>query len=284
MNPPVWFAGGRARSHYGRVTDPAPYTHGHHESVLRSHRWRTAANSAGFLLPYLEPGTTILDVGCGPGTITIDLARLVAPGRVVGIDPAAEVIDAARAEPEASLVEFRTGSVFALEEFGRFDVVYAHQVLQHLQDPVGALRAMQTAARPGGIIAARDADYGAMTWYPAEPGLDEWLELYRTVARANGTEPDAGRRLLAWAVDAGFEDVNATADVWCFANEADRQWWGNLWADRMQYSTVASRALDLGLATQNDLDRISEAWRRWTLAKNGWFVVINGEILCRNSA
>ncbi len=62
------------------------YTHGHHESVLRSHRWRTAANSAAYLLPYLRPGQDLLDIGCGPGTLTGDLARAVSPGRVVGID------------------------------------------------------------------------------------------------------------------------------------------------------------------------------------------------------
>src|SRR5664280_919138 len=73
-----------------------PYTHGHHDSLLRSHRWRTAQNSAGYLLPHLAPGTSLLDVGCGPGTITRDLAALLAPGRVVGLDASVEVIEEAR--------------------------------------------------------------------------------------------------------------------------------------------------------------------------------------------
>ena len=68
------------------------YTHGHHESVLRSHRWRTAENSAAYLLPHLAPGQRLLDVGCGPATITLDLAARVAPGAVVGIDASADVI------------------------------------------------------------------------------------------------------------------------------------------------------------------------------------------------
>jgi ubiquinone/menaquinone biosynthesis C-methylase UbiE len=93
------------------------YTHGHHESVLRSHTWRTAENSAAFLLPHLRPGQSLLDIGCGPGTITTDLARLVAPGPVVGIDAASEVIDQATAHAattDLGNVRFEVGDLFNL--------------------------------------------------------------------------------------------------------------------------------------------------------------------------
>src|SRR5579883_1774073 len=128
----------------------ARYTHGHDESVLRSHRWRTATNSAGYLLPLLRPGMDLLDVGCGPGTITADLAALVAPGRTVGVDSASAAIEAAGAAAPA--VEFRVSDVMVLDfADGSFDVVHAHQVLQHLPDPVGALAEMARVCRPGGI-------------------------------------------------------------------------------------------------------------------------------------
>src|SRR2546429_1955490 len=154
---------------------PTVYTHGHHDSVLRSHRWRTAENSAAHLLPHLAPGMHLLDVGCGPGTITIDLAARVSPGETVGIDTDAGVVakaaEAARAAGSDARIE--VGDVFDLDApDGAFDVVHAHQVLQHLGDPVAALREMRRVCRPGGVVAARDADYAAMTWAPEEPALD----------------------------------------------------------------------------------------------------------------
>src|SRR2546428_7451814 len=72
------------------------YTHGHHESVLRSHKWRTVDNSAAYLARHLTSSTSVLDLGCGPGTITADIGRRVTPGRVLGIDVSADVIEEAR--------------------------------------------------------------------------------------------------------------------------------------------------------------------------------------------
>src|SRR5436189_5192562 len=106
------------------------YTHGHHESVLRSHTWRTAENSAGYLLPRLEAGQRLLDVGCGPGTITVDLAHRVAPGEVVGVDASAAVLEEARRLEAPGNVSFATGDVYGLGfDDESFDVVHAHQVL-----------------------------------------------------------------------------------------------------------------------------------------------------------
>src|ERR1700728_790445 len=107
----------------------AVYTHGHHESVLRGHRVRTAENSAGYLVPHLRPGLSVLDVGCGPGTITVDLARLVAAGRVIGLDASPDVIAQAEshaAERGADNVSLEVGDLFDLQyDDAAFDVVHA---------------------------------------------------------------------------------------------------------------------------------------------------------------
>ncbi|MER6213520.1 methyltransferase domain-containing protein [Streptomyces sp. NPDC001674] len=270
-----------------RAHETAVYTHGHHESVLRSHRWRTASNSAAYLVGELRPGMRLLDVGCGPGTITADLAELVGPGgRVTAVDAAPDVLDQAAAyAAERGLegaVDFAVADVHALEfPDDTFDVVHAHQVLQHVGDPVRALREMRRVCRPGGIVAVRDADYAAMTWYPATPGLEEWLELYRRVARANGGEPDAGRRLLSWARAAGFTEVRASATAWCYAAPEEVAWWSGLWADRTTASSYAEVAERGRQATGAQLAGIAAAWREWGAAADAWFSVLNGELLCR---
>ena len=258
------------------------YTHGHAEPVLQSHRWRTAENSAGYLLPSLRPGLDLLDVGCGPGTITVDLAARVAPGRVVGLDVAAAPLGEARALAERSgtAVTFVQGDVYALaEDDDSFDVVHAHQVLQHLTDPVAALREMARVCRPGGVLAVRDVDYGAFVTFPADPGLDRWLEIYYAVARRNEAEPDAGRRLLSWAHAAGLRDVVATTSSWCYSSPAEREWWGNSWAGRATSSAFAEQAVAYGLATPAELDEIAAAWLRWRNADDGWLGMLHGELL-----
>ena len=261
------------------------YTHGHAESVLRSHRTRTAANSAAYLLPHLRPTDRLLDVGSGPGTITADLARLVAEVVAFEIsDEAAALTRAGLAERGVTNAEVRVGDVHALDlPDGAFDVVHAHQVLQHVADPVGALREMARVTRPGGVIGVRDSDYAAFAWYPRLSGLDHWLALYQAAARANGGEPDAGRHLLAWAHAAGLDDVVATSSTWCFATPETRTWWGGMWADRVTGSALAGQLVREGRATRAELDDIAAAWLAWAADPDGWISIPHGELVVRRA-
>ena len=243
------------------------------------------ANSAAYLAPELTAGLTVLDVGCGPGTITIDLARMVAPGMVLGIDSARAPLEQARktaTREGITNVSFEQADVLALQaENGSFDVVHAHQVLLHLKDPVAALRELLRVARPGGVVAARDTDYAAAMWWPPDPRLDLWLKVYRDVAHANGSEPDAGRRLLSWAHAAGAKNVIPSASIWCHSTPVERQWWGGMWAERILNSRIAEQAIEGGHASPADLEVISVAWREWARHPDGWFAIPHGEILCR---
>jgi ubiquinone/menaquinone biosynthesis C-methylase UbiE len=261
------------------------YTHGHHESVLRSHTWRTAENSAAYLLPHLAPGQDLLDVGCGPGTITLDLARLVAPGRTLGVDRAPEVVEqATRAASAAGIptVQFAVDDIYALDlPDDSFEVAHAHQVLQHLTDPVAALRELRRVLRRGGILGVRDSDYRSFAWAPLDPAIERWNEVYHQVTRRNDAEADAGRHLLGWVRSAGFADVEASSSTWTFATPDERAWWGGLWADRCTDSGFAQQAQDYGIATAAEMQELAVGWRRWAATDDGFFMVPHGEVLAR---
>ncbi len=272
-----------ARPTYCGVMPTPRYTHGHHESVLRSHQWRTAANSAGFLLADLGTGDRVLDVGCGPGNITADLAQYVPDGSVVGIDLSEEIIARATSDHAATPnVSFRVGDVYGLDApDGSYDVVYAHQVLQHLHDPVAALREMRRVLAPGGLLAVREADFGGFFWHPATPALDEWMELYHRVTAHNGAQADGGRHLPQWVRGAGFTDLAVTATSWTFETAEDRSWWGGLWADRVVLSEFARQAVEYSLSTPEELETIAAAFRSWATSEDGLFVVPSIEVLAR---
>ena len=267
----------------GGSAGAARYTHGHGAAVLSAHSRRGAEDSAAYLLPHLNAGMDLLDVGCGPATITADLADRVTPGRVVGLDAASGALEAARATlAERDLparVELTDGDVMSLPfDDGTFDVAHAHQVLQHLSNPVDALAEMRRVTRPGGIVAVRDAVYSAMAWYPEPEGMKLWRSVYMATARANGGEPDAGGRLLAWAHRAGFTEVTASASTWCYATAADRAWQSETWAQRC-LTSFGPQAVELGLARKDDLETMAQAWRQWGGSQDAWFVVVHGEVI-----
>jgi len=221
------------------------YTHGHNASVVDAHATRSIANSAAYLEPHLRPGLSLIDVGCGPGSITAEFAGRLGPDAVLGVDTSRDVIALANERYSDSGASFQVMDGYALEiEDDRYDIAHAHQVLQHVSDPVAALREMKRVVRPGGIVAVRDADYAGMHWAPHSPAMDHWLSVYRQVAHANEAEPDAGRHLIRWAREAGFEAVEPTAAVWLFADPDACSWWGSTWAKRVVDSSLATQWLD----------------------------------------
>jgi SAM-dependent methyltransferase len=261
------------------------YTHGHAESVLRSHRTRTAENSASYLLPFLRPDHRLLDVGAGPATITADLASLVRDVVALEVhEAAAEIARAGLADRGVANAEVVVGDVHALDlADDSFDVVHAHQVLQHVADPVTALREMARVTRPGGVVGVRDSDYAAFAWYPRLPGLDRWLELYQAAARANGGEPDAGRHLLAWAHAAGLEPLTIASTTWCFATPETRAWWGGMWAERITGSALTEQLLREERATRSELEDVARAWLEWSAHPDGWICIPHGELVIRKT-
>ena len=215
----------------------------------------------------------------------MDLAAVVDPGSVDGIDLSSEVIENARreaAERGVSNVNFNVDDVYRLRAAdSTYDVVHAHQVLQHLTDPVGALREMHRVLRDGGLLAIRDADFASFAWYPLDDRLTRWMELYHELTLANRAEADAGRRLVSWAMTAGFVDVEASSSNWTFHRRDDRAWWGGLWADRIRHSAFAEQSLEYGLTSRAELDSLAAAFLDWSTRPDGVFIVVHGEVLAR---
>ena len=135
--------------------------------------------------------------------------------------------------------------------------------------------------RPDGVLAARDSDYGAFTWAPADPMLDRWLELYFAVTARNGHDARIGPRLLGLAHEAGFADVAASSSTWTYADPEARAWWGSLWADRVRYSRFAEQAVEYGLSDADELAAIADAFTRWAESDDAIFVIPHVEILAR---
>jgi len=271
------------------IKEQATYSHGHHASVVNDHARRGAADSAGFLLPHIKPTFTILDVGCGPGTITADLAALVPQGHVTGVDAVASVLTQAwetASSRGVTNIDFQHVDANALPfADNAFDVVFCHQVLQHVGSPVSVLSEMRRVAKASGIVAAREADYCAFSWYPEPPLIDRWRALYLAVTRANGGEPKAGRYLHVWARRAGFapKDVDATWDCWRYAGERAKQF-SESHGGRILQPGFLNTALREGLASEDEVKQISKAWLEWGVQEDAFIGIPCGQILCRKAS
>ncbi|OJJ71727.1 hypothetical protein ASPBRDRAFT_43121 [Aspergillus brasiliensis CBS 101740] len=263
---------------------PQAYTNDHSSSVLQTHSWRNAENSAAYLLPYLQSNMSILDVGCGPGTITIDLARKVPLGHVVGVEYVPDPLDGARSlatSEGVTNVSFQVGDIHDLPfAENKFDAVHVHQVLQHIADPVQAFKEMRRVVKQGGIVAVQESIVS--TIYPDSEGLMAWRDLQVRIRQAKGNYTKAGSRLHVWAKEAGFplENLKKSTGSWCFSSPDERRYWGGAMEARARSSGLAVTAIQEGFASQMDLERMATAWRAWLEDEDGWLGFLHGQILC----
>jgi len=178
---------------------------------------RSAARDAAFLVPHLRSGMRLIDVGSGPGSITLGLAEVVAPGEVVGVDIQSAQVERSRnlaAARRTANVSFRLGDIYALPFPDRsFDAAFANGVLMHLAEPVRALAELRRVLRPGGVAALRDPDFGTSLYAPMTPPLQHWLAVRAQVRLHNGGDPFRARHYRRLLLEAGFARAEAGASV-----------------------------------------------------------------------
>jgi SAM-dependent methyltransferase len=249
---------------------------------------RTSAEAAAFLLPSLTPDMRLLDVGCGPGSITAGLAEHLSNGEVIGIDLSEATLAQAAADAEArrlTNLHYQRGNVYELPfEDESFDAVYAHQVLQHLGNRPAALAEMLRVVKAGGIVAVRDVDWGTAAYWPQDPWIDRFLEVYQQTARVQGGEPNMGRQMRALFNDAGIRDCQVSAAVWCYATPETTTTWGDAYAERLESSSIGQLAVESGFATRADVEAMASAFRAWARKPDATWMFTHIAVLARKPA
>ena len=215
-----------------------------------AHARRTAERWAAFLLPHLRPGMRLLDLGCGPGSIT---AGLAAGLRAVGVDRAPVAIETVPvAAADAAALPFPDAS---------FDALYANALLQHVADPLAVLREARRVARPGAVIGVADADWGGVLMHPADPALDRGQAI-RAALRPAG-DVTVGRQLRSLLAAAGFERGEASATAGADgASDAARRL-AAFEASWFEAPDVVDLVAELGIAGPDEMAAIAAAWARW---------------------
>ena len=243
----------------------ASYTPGHSESVTAFMARRTAESHAAFMLPRLRPDWRVLDVGCGPGTITADLAARVPQGSVLGLDMNAGQVERARQlarDRGLRNLDFQVRPIGAMNlPRAAFDLAFAHALFEHLPAPGEALAELHAALRPGGLIALRSPDWGGLVVHPQTPELPRALAAYEALQRGNGGDLRAGRRLGGWLADAGFTAIERSASYQIYDDT------GNI---------GSYLAAQLEAAGQDEAGAILRAWSRLpgAMFAQAWFEVI----------
>lgn len=214
------------------------YLPGYKPSQVIHHEWRTAENSAAYLLPTLhsmreqKPKLQFLDVGAGSGTISVGFARHLPEGQVTATDLSDEILR--RAEGLAATagmpnMKFQQADAYQLPfPDASFDVAHCHQMLCHMDAPGDALREMLRVTRPGGVVAAREADMATQCIWPEAPGLRRFHALSEGIFEVAGACWTGGRQLLSWALEAGArrDQITAGYGTWCFSAPEDKNVWG----------------------------------------------------------
>ncbi|KAI9154871.1 methyltransferase [Paramyrothecium foliicola] len=268
------------------------YLPGHRASQVKHHEWRTAENSAAFLLPVLRtktleiPKLQMLDVGAGSGTITTSLAKYIPDGTVTATDLSEDILKRARELADAAGVGqnivYKQANVYSLPfPDGQFHITHAHQVLSHLDAPVDALREMIRVTKPGGTVAVRESDLRTWCCWPEMAEINRFHEILYQVHENAGGSTNCGRQLVSFALAAGAsrEQIEASYSTWCYSQPDDKHLWANAMAERLRDGEMRKASVRLGISTGEEMDKLADGWEKWANTEDASFGMMHGEIL-----
>ena len=269
--------------------EQAYYKKGFHKSVADTHAGRTVENSSKFTLSVLKPDFKVLDVGSGPGTITVDFAQRYLTkndGSIIGIEPTQELIDQADAykkevAPELKNAKFQLGSVYKIPfDNDTFDLVHAHQVVVHLQDPILALQEMKRVTKPGGFVCVKDGDLESSIITPEKYEPLKQSRLLKA-KNSNSTDIRGGRKLRERAIRAGYEPENIVSSLsyWLIGDtRASKHNWASILKSREQHGGEVMYPNDKerdNLAREQNIELLDE----WGKDVAALYAVTNFEII-----
>ena len=270
-------------SHMTEDTSGAPdyYTMGFSESVVTLLRRFSAENQAKHLLPHLRPGLRLLDFGCGPGTISVGLAKAVSPGEMHGIDLEESQVANARAVAEAGGLDnavFHVGDVTDLPfEDGFFDVAHGHAILTHVPDTEAALSEVMRVLKPGGIVSCREAVFECSFLAPGFEVTEGAWETFSQLLIADDGYPNIGKDLKQILLEAGFANPQASASFDCYSTPEDIAVLNDVLHKWFLSPDVVEAAVTYGVATQSRFDSLQRSFERWREHHGAFGAIAHGE-------
>lgn len=237
------------------------YTPGHSNNAVNFMAQRRLSSHGAFFLPYLKPNLTVLDCGCGPGTITLDIARAVPNGSVTGVDFSRSQVEIARQNAvQAQMVNV----IFEQANAGdlpfpthSFDAVFSHALLEHLANPLAALLEFRRVLKPGGLAAICSPDWRGFLLAPPSPALDQAIEAYKTLQSGNGGDVYVGSKFGALMGQAGYQRVQLSARYECYASLG---FIGEYLAGQLEQAGKSSEAETLRVWSQSPVGMFAQAW------------------------
>ncbi|KAL9012483.1 MAG: hypothetical protein Q9173_002752 [Seirophora scorigena] len=274
-----------AKDHQPNPPPRSTYSLGHSAEVVASHSARTVSNSAAFLLPHLRPHFSLLDIGCGPGTITSGFCAHLPHGKVTGVDLGDSVLEqATSSHPAAEYpnLMFEAADILQGLKYSddSFDVVYFHQTVLHLPDPVRGIREARRVLKPGGMLAMREMD--SLCWYPDLAGLKRYNECLDSMLRSTGAPGlYRARGLHAWVSEAGFEreKMLVGAGTTVHSSPEERMWWGMVHIRRLKGESVGGKMKSLGLVTAEGDEELVRDFEKWIAHPDGWYAALQCEVI-----